>query len=289
MSDTPPRLPQDDPGSAEGQAPSSSVPEVDLSTTSTDERRGGRVRPPELPERLSQREVDAPRVPWNWPGVLGVLALTAVVGMLLGSLTIAVIGEKDMEKAVFLVLSEASMGVCAIAWVRVRHGLGSRSLGLTTRDLLGNMRAGFWAGLLGLAIATFAVAPLVMWIADLLTNGRAESPQQLDYSNPSGAVLAVTGVAVVLIAPIAEEIFFRGFVLQAFWWRLGRWPGALLSAALFAVLHGYVLIIPSIFALGVILAVVFQRRLSLVAAITAHGVFNAVGFSLYLTTLHVFH
>jgi len=54
-----------------------------------------------------------------------------------------------------------------------------------------------------------------------------------------------------------------------------------LSALFFGVAHLSPVIIPAIFALGLVLAYTFQKRGSLAATITAHMTYNLVGF-LYL-------
>ncbi len=56
--------------------------------------------------------------------------------------------------------------------------------------------------------------------------------------------------------------------------RWGVWPGAALSALAFSVVHGIPLLVPAITALGVVLALVYERRGSLLAPWIMHGVFN---------------
>ncbi|HJN16710.1 MAG TPA: CPBP family intramembrane glutamic endopeptidase, partial [Armatimonadota bacterium] len=83
---------------------------------------------------------------------------------------------------------------------------------------------------------------------------------------------------VLLIAPIAEELIYRGYVLQALWQKLRPLPAAALSALLFAGSH--LVITPvgfgAIFAVGFVSAYIFRWSRSLVACVVLHISYNAV-------------
>ena len=106
-----------------------------------------------------------------------------------------------------------------------------------------------------------------------------KEPEQLP-SSLSGSRILLAFIAVVIVAPLAEELFFRGFLYQA----LRKWRGVaqatVLSALLFAVAHGHPLLIAGIFPLGIILAYVFEKRNSLTATIATHAFFNGISLIL---------
>ena len=90
--------------------------------------------------------------------------------------------------------------------------------------------------------------------------------------------LAVIGVAV--IAPLVEEIVFRGMI---FGWLRGRVPivwAVLISAALFSLAHiGFLqltLFLP-VFSAGLLLAVLYNHARSLWPNVIVHGAFNLIG------------
>jgi len=88
-----------------------------------------------------------------------------------------------------------------------------------------------------------------------------------------------------IVAPLVEEIFFRGFLFQGFRARYG-WPaGMLLSSALFAAAHlDLVALIPT-FILGNVLAYVYHRSNSVWPGIFLHFLVNAFGlFGAYFAT-----
>jgi uncharacterized protein len=86
------------------------------------------------------------------------------------------------------------------------------------------------------------------------------------------------------VAPLAEEVFFRGFLFQALRHRLGVWPGIGISAYLFGLAHFqgfdniagtlYALVVLSTF--GMYLAWMLDRRGHLATTMAMHAVFNAM-------------
>ena len=80
---------------------------------------------------------------------------------------------------------------------------------------------------------------------------------------------------VVILAPIAEEVIFRGYFYGVIRRYAGRIPAIAISSLLFAAIHVH---LPSLLALGilgVILCLLYERVGSLWAPITMHAAFNA--------------
>lgn len=95
---------------------------------------------------------------------------------------------------------------------------------------------------------------------------------------------AVMGILVTCIAPVVEETFFRGYAYGVFKAHWGKLQALLASSFLFALVHMYVVHFPSIFLLGILLALVYEWRGNLVSPIVAHGMMNfMVAVVLYLT------
>jgi membrane protease YdiL (CAAX protease family) len=89
-------------------------------------------------------------------------------------------------------------------------------------------------------------------------------------------------VALVIVAPIAEEVFFRGIVFNAWEREHGARRALFGSALLFAVIHGSVFNLLPIFALGVLLAAFYRRTRSLPGSMALHAGFNAISVILGL-------
>jgi membrane protease YdiL (CAAX protease family) len=90
--------------------------------------------------------------------------------------------------------------------------------------------------------------------------------------------IAIGFIAACIVAPIAEETFFRGFVMGGLRRRFGVIGALLLGAAFFAILHPPITIFPVIFALGLLLGLLFQTTGSLWPGILLHATFNTLGF-----------
>lgn len=89
----------------------------------------------------------------------------------------------------------------------------------------------------------------------------------------------VFGFSVVFLAPVAEEILFRGIIYPTIknlgFPRIGLWVSAIVFALLHQNMAGF---IPFIF-LGIALVLVYEETDNLLAPILAHSVFNTANFA----------
>jgi membrane protease YdiL (CAAX protease family) len=111
--------------------------------------------------------------------------------------------------------------------------------------------------------------------------------------SPATAVLM--GIGVILVAPVGEELFFRGFALSAWWADLGAASALRRSAFFFAIVHvlnasgatfrdaagGGLVQFVVIFPLALLLGVLYERR-GLASSVGAHMAYNAGVFALAL-------
>jgi membrane protease YdiL (CAAX protease family) len=89
----------------------------------------------------------------------------------------------------------------------------------------------------------------------------------------SGQDLVIVGVVLTLIAPLAEELLFRGILQGSLERAIGHWPGILIAALAFGLLHGRLRFIP-VSLLGLLIGYLVMRAHSLWAGVVAHGVNN---------------
>jgi membrane protease YdiL (CAAX protease family) len=92
----------------------------------------------------------------------------------------------------------------------------------------------------------------------------------------AGGSIIVTIVLVGILGPIAEEIFFRGFVLPGLIKRFGVGRSLLISSLVFSLFHIDPGAIVPTFALGLALGWVYLKTGSIWPAIFAHGLHNTV-------------
>ena len=88
--------------------------------------------------------------------------------------------------------------------------------------------------------------------------------------------IALVMLGVVVGAPIFEELFFRGFVMQGLTRHMTPVKAALLSSVLFALAHVRPVTYAPIFLIGLVLAFVFLKTRSLPLAMAAHAIYNAI-------------
>jgi membrane protease YdiL (CAAX protease family) len=95
-------------------------------------------------------------------------------------------------------------------------------------------------------------------------------------------------VLIVAAAPLSEEIFFRGFMYAGLRRRLPIWAAALISGAVFGLLHytdpDSIGVVPQLAVLGVLLAWLYERTGSLWPPILLHVVNNGIALAIVSST-----
>ncbi len=225
-----------------------------------------------------------PPKPWGIPAILLALALPVLLwGTSLGA-AIAQGSQNDLSDSevvvgliVTIILDFVFIGLAAglSVW---RYRLGWAALGLRPFD-----RSLWW---LPLAAAAGAHVGIVVYTVILmLVGGEGATPKQdLNDLFQSRAILPLTGVATVMMAPLGEEIFFRGFVFAGLLRPLGLRAAMVLSGLLFGAFHvtgldTIGLVIP-FGVVGMLFAWVYYRTGSLWTSIATHLLFNLVSFVL---------
>jgi membrane protease YdiL (CAAX protease family) len=92
----------------------------------------------------------------------------------------------------------------------------------------------------------------------------------------------VIALAVVVMAPLAEEALFRGLLYGGIRKTFGRWPAALVSALIFGAAHMNASLLLPLAVAGLILAMIYERSDSLWPSTVAHATLNGVSVLLAL-------
>lgn len=135
-----------------------------------------------------------------------------------------------------------------------------------------------WALGLGVVagVAAAATAQVYLRLAETRPWLRELKEKSMDFGNLLGEDDAIWLIILaVVLAPIFEEIIFRGLVFRGLRRSVGRWAAVLGSGALFAIVHPPFSAIP-VFVLGVAAAFTLELSGLLIAPIAAHAVYNAV-------------
>ena len=234
----------------------------------------------------TDRSTDIPPWPlWSVPAGLGLgLAFTLVSGSIIlgvASLTGASLShEPPAVNIIASVAQDVSFVAAAVCFaVFMAHGRAS--------DF------GFRRVPIGLGLGYFVIAGLGYYTLSFLyalalnIHGRDNLPSGFGVNQSTAALIATT-VFVCLVAPVAEELVFRGFIfgalrrirLQAGGADLGTWLAALITGVLFGAAHaggaatsGQLV---QLGFLGFVLCLVRWRTGSLYPGIALHSLNNAL-------------
>lgn len=108
-----------------------------------------------------------------------------------------------------------------------------------------------------------------------------QNPQTIvqDLGANSSTLLLVAGAFVVIVvAPICEEFFFRGFLYRVLRLRLGFLFAAAADGLIFGAVHGSLVILPVLAVLGFALCWVYERTGSILPTIAIHALNNTLAY-----------
>jgi membrane protease YdiL (CAAX protease family) len=151
--------------------------------------------------------------------------------------------------------------------------------GRPTAAQFGLRRVRFVTGVAWIAAAWFAFLLFSgAWAAALGIDENDDLPQELGADESTLALVAVA-LLVCVAAPIAEELFFRGFCFTAFRRWIGVAGGAIATGVIFGLIHAgssdAVFLVPLAF-FGAALCVLYHRTGSLLPCIALHALNNSL-------------
>lgn len=224
--------------------------------------------PPELPEGARPAWP-----PWHAPVALfGALGAISVAGAPLLPVVLIYGLSEDVAGIVLLVLLLVQDGLLVLA------ALFLAASKLRLRPWHFGIRATrLWPTIGWTALAFALMLGFEFGYIDLLEVEATNVEELGEDSLIAGFAVAT---AVIVVAPVAEEIFFRAFFYRALRTRLSVWPAALIDGAVFGSLHfqgiDSAIILPVIALFGVGQCLVYERTGSLFAVIAIHAAFNTV-------------
>ena len=244
------------------------------------------VMEPDGAEALSRPP--RPRIQWG----IGDALLAFVVGLIASVLVTApfinqhgkIPRSSELAATIVGVLVQSAAVIGWLYAVSRRKGVGTLrgDFGLEIRP-----RDAWWlvAGMVVVGISTLALLPITE-LANLKETSQ-EVARTFERADGLLQKLLFTGV-VVLVAPVAEELLFRGILLRSLLRRLTVGPALLISALAFALVHvlgdigtGYY--VPAYLFLGLVSGFEAIRTRSLSHSIYLHMGFNLVAAIQILT------
>lgn len=189
---------------------------------------------------------------------------------------------KNFEAAVAAgVLANALTIGFALVWLVRQTGAEASDLGWRCETLRHDMRL----GLVGFAAFSAPVYALQLFLSQF--SSQQHPIIEILGEQPSGWLYVLAGFSAVVVAPPAEEFFFRGLLqgwLEARNWNFGA---IVFTSLLFAVMHwGHGLAPVPLFFLSLGLGWLYQRTHRLLPSIVVHFCLNACSLAL-LPLAHV--
>ncbi|MBD3165020.1 CPBP family intramembrane metalloprotease [bacterium] len=155
----------------------------------------------------------------------------------------------------------------------------------TRRDILGELRIrpvprnmllhGALAGV-GLAVVGDELTRLIDLIVPIPEEIGEALRMLMTYD--SGFDFLVIFATICLIAPLVEEMLFRGFIQRWTEGRIGVTNGVMLTSALFAFVHGNKYFVIPILIMAVVIGAIAWRTESVWPSVALHGTNNLIGF-----------
>ena len=173
-------------------------------------------------------------------------------------------------------------------------------MGMVVAFVLWRVKLAEWLGLRWkMWPLAFAIAPLTVffmwclmgtlhisgwngWLERSLGIDSMQEAVKLLQEAKDPLVIILMAIAAVIVAPLAEEVIFRGYLYPAAKRFCGTAGAILFSSLVFAAAHGNVVALLPLFALAVILCLLYEFTGSIWACISVHFLFNAATVSIQL-------
>ncbi len=209
-------------------------------------------------------------------------AVVAVLLALVGSSIVAMIvnvpkGTDPTIAQQFLINIPlwASLGLVPI-WATIRKGDGpviDLGLRFAPVDLLIGLVAG--------TVLQLVIVDGTYWLLrdvfsiDEFSVDKVEEPARKLIDSVTGSGWALLLVMVLVMAPVVEEIFYRGLVMRSLDRYVPRWASVLLTAAVFALMHFQAVQLLGLLLFGIACGALVQWTGRLGTSMMTHLVFNA--------------
>ena len=229
-----------------------------------------------------------PRATWRWWEA----AIVTLLGFLVGAVASVPVfvalggtsgGRMDGPGAAAAAVAYLVLLATLLVWLQLAHKGWWRTIGWPARgDRLREAGIGIGWGLasqVGVSVLAYVVASAL----GMFSGRQVEVPPQVDTSLTGWAAMSHVVYAVIM-APVTEELVFRGLLFHSIADHRGFWAGAIASAVPFGFIHvipgpalGVSVLVFTLMVNGLFWAWIHWRHRNLLVNIAAHAVFNAVG------------
>jgi len=223
----------------------------------------------------------APRLPWGFG--FAAFAVAILITILLAGIAAAVAGvEPGKEQSptftiVATVIQDSALVAAAILFAALVARPRAWHFGLR--------RTALWPAV-GWAVVGVVSFYVFAGIYGAIVDPDAKQRITESLGADNGTLgLIVAGCVVMILAPLAEEFFFRGFLYRTLRGRFSIGVAALIDGLVFGFVHysfdgpDQLLILPPLMALGVIFCLVYEQTGSIWPVVAMHAFNNAVAYA----------
>ena len=238
-----------------------------------------------------------PAACWNWSGRVDARAYIAADAVVVAALSLLLLGglrqaggagaAPEPELSAPLVAGGILAQLFAAALL-LFYLVGVR--GLHAAELFGVRRLG---PLRAMGLALLLMLPLLLvvngvawgandWLQSFWPDLQAQDAVRAFRDSGDIAARVVLVIAAVIVAPLVEELLFRGFIYGVIKRYTDAWFAALCSALLFAVVHFHVGSLLPLAVLALLLCAAYELSGSLLVPMLMHALFNLISLALLL-------
>ena len=203
-----------------------------------------------------------------------------VVGLIMGLL----LGPEQLNKPVWSGVYSLLSYVIALLLIVLVPPKIIKKAKPPTREGLGLKGLPTWTDI-GLSPVGYIVSTLLamglVWLFSLFPWFNAEQSQATGFSPfMAGGEKIIAFLVLVVLAPIVEEIIFRGWLYGKLRARMSMVPAILIVSVLFGLMHFQWNVGVNVFALSVVLCILREITGTIYAGILTHMIKNGVAFYL---------
>ena len=239
-----------------------------------------------LSKKLDIRTLSPPRAKWTIWDVCKVVILFLFFGYI-------IIISEALWSRIFpifkadnfrMVFNTSMLDLLAVFFIIyftvVQYKEDLRALGLSLKNCIRNIFYGVvgYIALIPVLIVILAVTAVIINITKYVPE--RQPVVELFLKEKNAAFLMYSSLFAAILGPFIEELFFRGFMYGALKKYAGALWSAVITAAIFAALHTHIVGFFPIFALGILLAYLYEKTGTLVSSITVHITHNLSMLSL---------
>ncbi len=216
----------------------------------------------------------------TWIDLLAILGLFFLAQFLTGVVSVAFAWQLSLPdnmaelSSALQRMAEVDLGHSVFMWAIV-----SQPMMLFLVLLYRAVRRGGWSGV-HFSVNGFNPSVLLLGVVLLISLVIIMEPLMAlmpDVEKPEGRGLYMI-LALLVVAPIFEELLCRGVILGAVRKRYNAWVGCVVSALIFALMHVEPQSVVNAFVLGLLLGYVYLRTNSIFAPIILHSINNIFAY-----------